>query len=238
MTQWRGIALACALAGCATPQTQAPSASTDQIAQESLAQQQFVISSRIAESRRVEAVYERLSAANLEFCKHTSGSIGAGVQQRSDYPKQFKDAAIAVGVPDATTISYVLDNSPAAKAGLKPGDQIVKLNGQELAAKGAGESQFSKGISEWADRSVTLSISRAGAAMDLTIVPAKLCGYPVVEIDNQTLNASATGKSVLLQRGMLNFIHDDQELALVLGHELRTTRWAISMRRRRTKSPA
>src|SRR5215470_6386763 len=108
MTPWREAAFLAALAGCATPQTRPPVIDAGAVAKEALAQQQFVINSRTEDAKRVETIYHRLSVANLDFCKHTSGSIGAGFHELSDYPKTFRDAARAVGVPDRAAVNFVL----------------------------------------------------------------------------------------------------------------------------------
>lgn len=50
---------------------------------------------------------------------------------------------------------------------------------------------------------------------------AKLCNFPVM-IDNndKEVNAFTDGKKIVISRAMLNFINNDNELALVIGHEL------------------
>jgi len=46
------------------------------------------------------------------------------------------------------------------------------------------------------------------------------CHYPVEMVDDQAVNAFADGKKVYIPVGMIRFAENDDELALVVGHEL------------------
>lgn len=46
------------------------------------------------------------------------------------------------------------------------------------------------------------------------------CRYPVRLRDDQTVNASADGSTVYINSGIVNFAKTDDELALVVGHEI------------------
>lgn len=46
------------------------------------------------------------------------------------------------------------------------------------------------------------------------------CNYPIKLLDGDALNAFADGSAVYINSGMLRFVDSDDELALVIGHEL------------------
>lgn len=46
------------------------------------------------------------------------------------------------------------------------------------------------------------------------------CRFPVVLVKDQEINAYADGKKVYIPVGMIRFVENDDELALVVGHEL------------------
>lgn len=46
------------------------------------------------------------------------------------------------------------------------------------------------------------------------------CRYPVMLVEDQEINAYADGKKVYIPVGMIRFVENDDELALVVGHEL------------------
>jgi predicted Zn-dependent protease len=49
---------------------------------------------------------------------------------------------------------------------------------------------------------------------------ADACGYDVYVQDSPEVNASADGKEIFVMRGVVEFVENDSELALVIAHEL------------------
>lgn len=88
------------------------------------------------------------------------------------YPKYTDQQLVVLGLPK---------DSPAAKAGLQPGDHITSLNGVGNPTWGTLESEFSKGVS---DRTFQLTYERDGqshsAELNTTGMtePTLLFGYP------------------------------------------------------------
>src|SRR6185436_1315783 len=66
-----------------------------------------------------------------------------------------------------TTIGEVIADSPAAAAGLKPNDVILKIDGEEVHAF----SDIVGIVSESAGKNLTFDIDRAGTATVLHITP-------------------------------------------------------------------
>ena len=50
--------------------------------------------------------------------------------------------------------------------------------------------------------------------------PKEVCGYPLVFLSDQIINAFADGKRTIITQGIAEYTNDDNELALVIGHEL------------------
>ena len=63
-------------------------------------------------------------------------------------------------------------------------------------------------------------IERDGAERRLTANPARVCNYPAVLVKDDKVNAFADGKRMAITSGMLRFAQRDEELALIVGHEL------------------
>ncbi len=68
---------------------------------------------------------------------------------------------------------------------------------------------------------VALPIARAGATLcHQLIVNAGMCVYDFVLSTDEGVNASADGKKIKVNIAMMRFVKSDDELAVVLGHEL------------------
>ena len=76
-----------------------------------------------------------------------------------------------VGRPTGIEVVEVVGDSPAARAGLRPEDLIVEVDGHSV--EGVDDLQRLM-VAEAIGRSVVLRVLRAGRALELTIVPAEL----------------------------------------------------------------
>jgi regulator of sigma E protease len=79
-----------------------------------------------------------------------------------------------IGVlPDShPTVAALLSGAPAEKAGLKPGDIILRVDGAAIAAR----EQLIAAMSKKANVPVTISVTRSGAPMDVTVIPEANAG--------------------------------------------------------------
>jgi len=66
----------------------------------------------------------------------------------------------------------------------------------------------------------SLRIKRGDREFSVSVEPEKICNYPVKLSQTSTINAYANGRIIIMTAGMMNFVKDDNELALILGHEL------------------
>ncbi len=69
------------------------------------------------------------------------------------------------------TVAIVSPGSPAAEAGLKPGDLIVAVNGAPVEQSEFGSAEVIRQIRNSADKPVTLTINRGGEPVDVTATP-------------------------------------------------------------------
>jgi carboxyl-terminal processing protease len=108
--------------------------------------------------------------------KHT-GYISPDVLQQENAQLQGEYDGIGAYVDtsaDFLTITSPMPGSPAEKAGLKPGDEIIKVDGEDMAGK---DGQYAlKKVLGPKGTSVTLTIRRKDVAdpFDVTIVRAKI----------------------------------------------------------------
>lgn len=179
------------------------------------------------EDARVANIAWRLQTANAPICTNKTNLLGLSVQALSQYPKNQRATAKAqLGLNRHVAIAAIVPDSPAARAGLAVGDAILAINGDEtpVVLDGDGYAPVSK-VEDVLDLAmvrptVKLRVSRAGVAQDVTLSGQPGCVSRVQIIAGKSINAGADGQYVQINARTLDFAQSDDELAVVIGHEL------------------
>ncbi len=132
-----------------------------------------------------------------------------GPTERERKPWKHKKACLIVGV---------LPGSPASEAGIEPGDLLIQVEGRKTPTVRQAAELFSR--LEPHD-TAHLLLERRGAPFEQTLtVGAK--DYPAIfhVSDDDSVNAYASPGLVVVSAGLLRFVQSDDELAVVMGHEL------------------
>ena len=207
------------LSACATPTTQAPTVSAADASAEAQKQAELAIRMRLEERARVAAIAERLFVANAELCPDSTRSIGLNADTIAEFKGPFRASASAMGFSSAPQIDWVAVGGPAATAGLQSGDVIVAVDGQPVSEKPDEPKAIRNALAKDA-ADARLKYRRAGVEQEVVIHPVKTCNYEVVIVDSDIINAAADGRRIAINRGIIRFVKSDDELALVMAHEL------------------
>lgn len=128
------------------------------------------------------------------------------------------------GMDGQPRIAMLLKGSPAAAAGLEPGDLIVAINGAKVASGGSGRKNIAALLAKTGMKPMKLTINRDRGEEPgervVEITPVAMCDYSVHTTGSEKINASADGKGVFVTTGMMEFVENATELETVLGHEL------------------
>ncbi|MGB1327562.1 MAG: M48 family metalloprotease [Porticoccaceae bacterium] len=212
------------LTACAAPSTSRISYATAEIDAEAALQRELALKKYLSYKQRLHSVSYPILKSASEFCTNKQiNSVGAQGAASADFEGGWKIIASKVFEGDEFTITWVDENGPAAKAGLAVNDKVLAVNN---VAFGDNQQQQQKFYAETAriktSKSLTtsLKIKRNQQLINLTISQEKICGYPVVLGDSDAVNAYADGKKIIITKGMMRFARDDQDLALVIAHEL------------------
>lgn len=112
----------------------------------------------------------------------------------------------------------LVDDSPANKSGIIAGDLIKTVDG--LSVSGLSDIAYvfnHKAVNQ----NVELLVSRGGLSMKFVFkLAAKPLDVSFRMVDEQEVNAGATQNLVAVTYGLMRFVRNDDELAVVLGHEL------------------
>lgn len=173
---------------------------------------------------RLYKVAAPLLIDNAELCtRHARNLLGFTAKNRYTYPGTYNDAAHAVlGMGERLQVTNVLAGSGAAKAGLRQGDELVAAGGKPLPTGPNALSQagavFGPIVQKQA--SLPLTIERRGSQRDVTVPVTRACAFGIELGNADNINAYADGQRVMVTRGMMGFVQNDDELAYVVAHTM------------------
>lgn len=151
--------------------------------------------------------------ANADLCPKTRASIGVKTHSLKSYPKRLRSAARRVlGADETPRIFHIADGSPAALAGFKRGDII--LDDEKTPAK-LDTDGWNTLLADNA-----LMVRRGTDDIILNVTPVMSCNYNLRLRNSSVINAYADGRNITMTTGMMDFVQSDDELALIIGHEL------------------
>ncbi len=183
---------------------------------------------------RVALVAYRLALAGSPLCAERYPLTGMLFHHLAEYEPGDRPLMVArYGLDRGPGVLTVMGGTPAARAGLAAGDVLLAVNGRPLptGASVAAEPKREKwrGLADEAEAElqtalragpVDLRVLRAGRELTLRLGSIPACLGRVRLARSTQVNAFATGRSVVMTTAMLRFLRSDEELAVVLGHEL------------------
>jgi len=212
------------LVGWVEPKAAAPLVAKGAAADEAKRQMVYVLTARAKELRRVENIAFRLMVANQDLCADRAPRLGLAWEVADNFDAKVRPTVVeAYRLGDGLTVTVVVANGPAAAAGLQPGDVIVSVNGEAAPTGKGADKKFSKRIEQLKGAftaPLTFVVRRAGQEQTIAVTPVMACAYGVEVSDSPELNAYADGKSIYVTRAMLRLAATDEELALVIAHEV------------------
>ena len=223
-----GVLLALA-AGCAGTNTVQDPADVAAVAAEQREQLRLALETNRDRNERLQRLVYPLLTANTAFCGDSvKPDIGAAYATHWSFGEEVREVARDLyGVGNRFTVLAVTPGSPAAEAGLEPGDVLMSLDGEPAPmaptsddAENALADLRSALERALADHSVTVGVERRGEPLSIAIAAVEICDYPVSLLAANEVNAYADGSAVFVTTGMMRFVETDLELQTVLSHEL------------------
>ena len=208
--------------GCAGPSTNIPKVSANEIASEKVQEQIFQIQKEASDSAWLANVAYRIELANRADCQDRIGPrVGLYAISLADLPVDTRPAAVAALnlVGEQPTIINVVDGSPAAKAGVFRGDTLIAVSNEPAPNTKVGE-WLNERIKRNGVQPLNITTARAGQTRSITIVPEVVCSIPVILANSSQANAFTDGQKIVIYSRILQVAQSDDELALVVGHEL------------------
>ncbi|QGY41272.1 M48 family metalloprotease [Pseudodesulfovibrio cashew] len=211
------------LNGCA-PVTARPTIDPKLAEQEAAIQKKMAVEEQIELFRRLSRVAQPILTNGVPICgDDVTYFIGMDTNSIDAVAKDWRSAyADALGLEEYVKVTYVLANSPAEKSGFQVGDIITYLNDDKIEPGKYCYRDFQTRLTELLEsgKDIEFWIERDGLPKKLVVSPAKRCSYSVVLTEDVVVNAYANGHAVMVTKGMMQFAQKDDELALVIGHEM------------------
>lgn len=221
------LATAFSISACATPSTIAPHGSSAEIAIEAAKQEDFAKKHAIKEwyksSRRLQRVTYPILRKNLPLCEGKQAyDFGIRTWSQNDWPVKYREAAQDLyNLDNYINVYLTVGGSPADKAGMNRGDKILAVNDTGIEPGPKVIKEYNEAIKKMDGSTTKFTVKRGGKILSYSIKPHKICNFPVVyDVNDDSVNAYADGKYMYVSSGMMKFINSDNELALLVSHEL------------------
>jgi hypothetical protein len=180
--------------------------------------------------RRLATIAFRLATWNTELCAQQQNWSGLVVHDLNQYAPAFRPAiadayGLKAGYPG---ILAIVPDSPAADAGISEGELVSAINGHLMApypvTKNAAYTSIDAFLSRLEtalkDAPVQLTIGSREVTREVVVRGVPGCMSRVELLPGSRLTAAADGNVVQVSGGLVEFTRNDDELAIIVAHEL------------------
>ena len=211
------------VSGCLeTPKGKLPSINQAEIDMEAERQKRLSYAKYIDQMSLVKSIGFKINSLNADICNKTdfnSGLTFANENVMGLKIAKFFPSKINLG--SQVSIISIVKNSPADKAGLALGDIILEVEGYTFPEGRNALKKISKHFKNIEEKKIKkIKIDRNGEILTFDINQTKICNYPIIFTQDKIVNAYADGKSIIMTQGMVDYARDDNEIAMVIAHEL------------------
>lgn len=214
------LAVLTALVPACAPVSKLPQIANADVSAESETMRRLVVEQHLADVERLHRIVYPILAANASLCDtRVAYAAGFVVESRFDQIFDYQAASAAAGLDDRLSIVAVAPRSPADQAGLTRGDRVIAVDGAALASTYRARDEMTKMLAD-SGPAVTLTLERDGTRRDVTVAREPICNMQSRVMVTEIVNAYATGTELVATTGLLRFLPDDSEFAVIIGHEI------------------
>lgn len=178
---------------------------------------------------RLTRVGYRIGVVATPLCPSTSAGTGMGLDYLESYPSADRvNVAAVLRMTAFPQVAAVAPNSPADAAGVKPGDDIISIDGIDVAQLIALSPDTSLFADELEQRlaatpkgfEIRLGLQRNGEKLTVKLEPHPICSTRLVLKTGLGITAFSDGVNVAISSKLVAFANNDDELALIAAHEV------------------
>ena len=207
------------ISSCAGPSTQRISIDSEALDAETRLQKKLSLQKIKARYERLQKVGYPILKNSSELCENTINSLGVMFNAYVSSDKYSEVEKEVYEIDDRLLLTYVIPSSSAFKSGLRSNDEIVSINDIKATID---KEKFHKELEKLRAKSDSLKVvyKRQGEERVATFDPDLICNYPILLVQNDSVNAFANGSQIGITTGMIRFAEEDEQLGLVIAHEL------------------
>lgn len=218
------VCISLLLTACAMPMTKQATIQDETVQREVKIQKELAVKSFIEATKRLDRVSYPLLKSSVQQCKKdVRWDHGALLLAEEQIGNEFREAAVSVyGLSKHPRVIQVVDGTSAQSARLQIGDELMAINGEPTATEeNAVEKSYAR-VKELAEAAepIVFKVMREDKIIHTSIKPEKVCSYPMYVNTHDAINAYADGENVVIFKGMMRFTETDEELAMVVAHEI------------------
>lgn len=178
---------------------------------------------------KLTTVGYRLNLAAVDLCSSKAAGTGMSLDYIGAYSESDRPAVSQLlSMNDKPQIAAVVKGGPADLAGVRVGDELLAVNGETAGAIIAASPDAALIADEIEQRLaqqpvakvIQLGLRRDGNAFEVHIQPQLTCAARFVIKTGEGITAFSDGSNVAISSKLIAFAVNDDELALVAGHEL------------------
>jgi hypothetical protein len=209
------LAAAC-LAGCLG--TGAPALDAEALRAAQLEQGRRLAGVTLEVRGRLANLDLALTQASSEFCGQLSrpklGATFGSSTSFSGVARQVAEESYLLG--QEPTVAHVSPGGPLDRAQIQPGDRILSIEGNPVTTL----DQLGE-LLEAHPLRMALTLARGDQTLERTVEPVATCPIKFdFALSPRLVPRPASKLGALIPLGLLNYLDDDGELAVVLGHQL------------------
>ncbi len=178
----------------------------------------------VDQENRLYRVAAPLVLKNTELCPHHVHNIlGFTAKNRYSYAEAYTTLAhSALGLGEKLRVMNVLPGSGAELAGIRKGDVLLAAEIEPLPSGPTAERDGAAIIaSEMRGRqSMSLTVLRGGQHEVVKVPLTSACAMAIELGNTDDVSSFSDGYRMVVTRGMLQYVHSDQELAYVIAKEV------------------
>lgn len=211
------------ITACA-PTTQFPDVNKDLAAREAEIQRDIALQETYKYFSRLQDVAAPVFLANADICPDNKVNPFYGFHAESveAFDEKFQGAAGRIyGLQQNPTVFHVSAKTPAFGK-FQKGDVITQVNDQKIPSGKRGSKKLNDYLFEKGrlKEETIFIIERQGTPYTLKVRPQPACGGKAILSDEPIVNAFADGENIIFTRQMMQMAEKDNELALIIGHEI------------------